>query len=581
MGSVWCAQDGVLERRVAIKLLGEALLGDPTAVRRFMREARAAARLSEHANVVTIFDVGTHAGRPYIVMEHLAGGTVANATALEAYSHPEALRWIAQAGAALDYAHGRGVVHRDVKPANMLLGTDRMLHLADFGIASLGTEQTLSGTGDLFGTAAYLAPEQAVGHSATAATDRYALAVVAFELITGGRPFQGDSFAAQARAHIEDPPPRASDRAEGLSRSVDAVLRRGMAKAPQERWPTAQSFADALAGALNGEPARGLHALPRPSFAVPRPSFAVRRPSFAVRLPSAGTRVRAAVRPRPTDDGHTGDRHAGEPPLVIFDSVASAGARRFRAPAAAVLTLALVALIAGVLVGTSSGGSSPARARLGASAVKLPATTHRSKPIRTPVTRTRPQYSATLAANLEAHGHTLMLDGAYTQALPVLRHAVAMAPPSTVTYAYALFDLGRTLQLSGDPTAAIPILEQRLQIPNQPAVVEQELLVAKAAAAAQDSGQGAATTTTPGATTTTQAPNTPSTTGTATSATTTTSSATGGAALGTGHDRGAPGHDRRVGVRPGHGNGSRGTGHQRRQRSAAPSTSDWLFTYLD
>jgi tRNA A-37 threonylcarbamoyl transferase component Bud32 len=559
MGSVWCAEDAALQRRVAVKLLSESLIDDHSAVRRFTREARAAARLSGHANVVTIYDVGSCAGRPYIVMEHLAGGTVADALRLDAYSRAEALRWIAQVAAALDYAHGRGVVHRDVKPANMLLGVDRVLRLADFGIASLGTDQTLSRTGELFGTAAYLAPEQAVGEPASTASDRYALAVAAFELLTGTRPFDGDSFTAQARAHIEDPPPRASVRAEDLPPAVDAVLQRGMAKAPEERWPTAQSFAEALRGAISGERTGGFVALPRPSLPRPRP------------------RVRA-------------ERPSAEPPLVIFDSVASAGTRRLRAPVAAVLALALVALIGGILVGTGSGGaggSRDARATVGASTLK-PAASPKSKPA-AQAARSTASHSATtagatpvhdsltLATELEARGHTLMLDGAYTQALPVLRQAVAAAPRSTLTYAYALYDLGRTLRLAGHPAQAIPILEQRLQIPNQPAAVEQELVLAKAAAAAQGSGSatGQGTTTTP----TSSAPSTtgPTTTTPSTPTAPTPPAPSGGAGLGGAAPQSGPTGGSAIGPGHLHGHGH-GHGHGRFRGDAL---SSWIASYPD
>jgi serine/threonine-protein kinase len=521
MGTVWCAADVALGRSVAIKLLAEAFIGDPSAARRFMREARAAARLSGHPNVVTIYDVGTCADRPYIVMEHLAGGTVADALRLGAFARPEALRWLDEAGAALDYAHGRGVVHRDVKPANMLLGTDRVLRLGDFGIASIGTDQTLSGSGELFGTAAYISPEQALGQQATAASDRYSLAVAAFELLTGTRPFDGDHFTAQARAHVEDRPPRASDRAEGLSRAVDSVLVRGMAKAPEDRWPTAQSFALALRGAVQGERTRHGPVLSLPAFGPrPRRAGGARRPA-----PSPLRPVEAPVE---------------DPPLVIFDSIASAGVGRYRPALGAVAALALVAAIAGGAVGADGGGSpSTHSSALNAGTVRLKPATARRTAARTRTTRKRrpapprvkstttaPPRSATLAATLEARGHTLMTDGQYSAALPVLRQAVATAPPTTLTYAYALYDLGRTLQLAGDPTAAIPILEARLKIPNQPAVVYQELVVAKAAAAAQKSGQGTtptgstATTTTPTTTTPTTATQTTPTTPTAPTTTT-------------------------------------------------------------
>ena len=141
------------------------------------------------------------------------GGTVADRLrAGEQMPHDVALRWLEDAGSALDAAHEAGIVHRDVKPANMLLDDKGRLALADFGIARLGLEDQITQTGQVLGTAAYIAPEQAMGEPSTAASDRYALAVVAFELLTGTKPFSAENFAAQARAHVEDEPPRASER---------------------------------------------------------------------------------------------------------------------------------------------------------------------------------------------------------------------------------------------------------------------------------------------------------------------------------------------------------------------------------
>src|SRR5579875_1076959 len=274
MASVWCAEDLVLSRNVAVKVLSERFAHDHVAVLRFKREARAAARVSNHPHVVTVYDVGEleplrgadatrDAAGAFIVMEFLAGGTVADAIRYDSVRRQEAMRWLAEAASALDHAHARGIVHRDIKPANFLLDRARTLHVADFGIAHLSTEETITTSDQLFGTAAYLSPEQALGREATGASDRYALAVAAFELLAGQRPFSAEHFSAQARQHIEDPPPRISARDRTLPPALDEVLARGMAKVPEERFQSATELVDALETALaGGVLIRG--AVPRP-----------------------------------------------------------------------------------------------------------------------------------------------------------------------------------------------------------------------------------------------------------------------------------------------------------------------------
>ena len=483
MASVWCAEDRVLGRRVAIKLLAERFAHDQTAVRRFKREARTAARLSGHPNVVTIYDVGESTTpdpdappRAFIVMEFLAGGTVADAQRCGAVTQTEAIWWLHEVASALDYAHGRGVLHRDIKPANVLLDDNRSVHVADFGIAQLATEDTLTADGELLGTAAYLAPERVMGRPATEASDRYSLAVMAFELLVGERPFTDQRFAVQARQHVDAPPPPPSERNPRLPRALDAVLARGMAKRPEDRFPTAHAFAEAVGAAL---------AQPDTSATTATAVLAAARGASA---PSTRT---AKPRPRP--------RRAA-PELAP----ANRRPRERRAPRRAIAVAALAAAAAGVaLAAGATHTPSPNTAGSTAHAqrtVKHTATrpaAHKPKPKSTQQTQT--QASGTPAAatttpptadTLEAQGHALMDAGKYTSAIPVLRKAVTEAPPSTLTYAYALFDLGRSLRLSGDPRAAVPVLYKRLQIPNQTDVVRQELQLALRALGQQAQKQG-------------------------------------------------------------------------------------------
>ncbi len=536
MASVWCAEDRVLGRRVAIKLLSERFAGDDEAGRRFEREARTAARLSGHRNVITIYDVGEPRGadgggssQAFIVMEYLAGGTVADAMRLGAISPADATRWVRETAAALDYAHGHGVLHRDIKPANLLLDRDRVVHVADFGIAQLTTDDTLALEGKLLGTAAYLAPERARGKATTDASDRYSLAVVAFELLTGQRPFSAERFAAQARQHIDVPAPLASQRNPVLPAAVDDVLARGMAKRPDERWPTSQEFADALEAALvqpagrAAAQARATRALrPIPARSVARTGPSRRRPTLsaagAAAMAGADAPPPAQVAPpaaRASDDPPAEvtpppSLEAAEPPAGPPPDPPGEPVRRRRTPprALALAALAAAAVGVGLAAGVGQHGSSdhntsslqakrPAHAdqpAKHAAAKPRPARPHpkpkpkpKPKPASTTTaTATQPEHQVTAtsvsqttppptAETLDARGHELMLSGAYTEAIPVLRQALAAASPSSLTYAYALYDLGRSLRLAGDPKAAVSVLYQRLKIPNQTETVRLEL----------------------------------------------------------------------------------------------------------
>jgi hypothetical protein len=243
MGEVYRATDTVLGRTVAVKLLSEQFSSDETVRERFTREGLAAARLSSEPGIVMIFDVGENGGRPFLVMEYLPGGSLQELLAREgAQPPPRVLRWLDEASEALDRAHARGVVHRDIKPANLLLDGDDHVHVADFGVASAAGLASLTATGTVIGTAGYLSPEQAQGSAATPASDRYSLAIVAWELLAGARPFESATAAAEAMAHVSSPVPALPN----APTHVDGVFARALAKAPAVRFRSCREFAAAL-----------------------------------------------------------------------------------------------------------------------------------------------------------------------------------------------------------------------------------------------------------------------------------------------------------------------------------------------
>src|SRR6266567_9216379 len=237
MGDIYRATDSVLGRVVAIKILADRYARDESVRERFTREALSAARLSGEPKTVTIYDVGEHDERPFIVMEYLGGGSLDDVLRSGGAQSPERVfTWLEEAARALDTAHREGIVHRDVKPANLMLDGEGHVHVADFGIASSAGMDSLTMTGTVLGTAGYLSPEQAQGERATPASDRYALAVVAFELLSGRRPFESESITAEAVAHVNAAVPSIASVSRGLPEELDAVFRQALAKNPAERF---------------------------------------------------------------------------------------------------------------------------------------------------------------------------------------------------------------------------------------------------------------------------------------------------------------------------------------------------------
>jgi serine/threonine-protein kinase len=253
MSEVWKADDTTLHRTVAVKVILAPIAEDPTYQERFLREARLVAGL-DHPNVLPVYDFGTASVDgsevSYLVMPLVPGGSLkSHITGPMPFGI--AVAWLAAVGSALDHAHARGILHRDVKPANVLVDSQGRPLLADFGLArSSETVSGLTQTGTVLGTPLYMAPEQAQGVSLDARADQYALGVIAFEVLTGVVPFRADSPLAVLHQHVVQPPPPASTLVSGFPPGADAVLAKALAKKPDDRYPDCGSFIAALASAL-------------------------------------------------------------------------------------------------------------------------------------------------------------------------------------------------------------------------------------------------------------------------------------------------------------------------------------------
>jgi predicted Ser/Thr protein kinase len=426
MGEVFRAEDSDLARIVAIKVLAEHLAGDVAIRARFTREALAAARLSNAPSTVTIYDVGEHDGRPYIVMEYLPGGSLADRIAREgAQPLGRTLEWLRQAAAALDAAHASGVVHRDVKPANLLLDQGDRVYVADFGVASAAGLSSFTEAGTVVGTAGYLSPEQARGERATPASDLYALAVVAFELLTGTRPFERASSTAEALAHVSDPIPPASQHNPELPPQLDDVLAQALAKDPQYRFTTATDFVNALRDAVD------------------------------------------------EDAGHTA--------IAALTPVAPARARRRSLPLvlAALGALLLAGVVAAALVArdddpTAAPGPKTIRETITregqtiteTTTIETQPTTAATTPATTATTATTaPETPDASPSELNDQGFALMQQGNYEAALPLLERAVAgLSGSGELAEAYASYNLAYTRMAQGSCDGVFELLDRSQQV---------------------------------------------------------------------------------------------------------------------
>ena len=433
MASVVLCDDERLGRSVAVKRLHAHSPGEME--QRFAREARLGASLN-HPSLVAIYDTAVDDEGVLIVMEYVEGESLSQALKRGPLEPRRVGRMASELGDALDHAHSHGVVHRDVKPGNVLLRDDGATKLADLGIATAADQTRITRTGIVLGTAAYMAPEQLDGAEAGAPADIYALAAVCFEALAGRRARTGQTPMELAGAIATQPPPDLRDHVQEAPAAAADVLRRGLARDPLER--------PASAGELGSELRRALERPAEPTVAT-RP---IRRP--------------AAVPPPRT-------RRGPWPAIALVSALL----------AVAAATVALLAAGGG----DDDGGSAP---RAGADTSEQQAEQPQADPPEE--TEPAPEEPAPAPAasgpDLNAQGFELMQQGRFDEAVPILQQAVATWPEDSrdIEYAYALFNLGKSLTEAGNPAAAIPYLEKRLTFDDQQKTVAKELRRAQKAA---------------------------------------------------------------------------------------------------
>jgi eukaryotic-like serine/threonine-protein kinase len=421
MASVWLADDKVLERPVAIKVLSDTIASDPEFLARFRREARVAAGLS-HPNLIGVYDYAEADERPYLVMEYVAGENLAERTSRDVAIDCEQLA--RELLGALDHIHAAGIVHRDVKPQNVLIAADGSAKLIDFGIALPQDATALTRTGHLLGTARFIAPEVMSGAPATERSDLYSCGIVLREC-HGGDP--------GGRLHplierLTSPDPR---RRPASARAAAAELDRGTA--------------------IRDQPTERFDPIPRPPTEPfqppPPPRSRGRRTGALAAVVAAAVAVGGLAF---LTLGNEGEESPGDRPAAESGSAGGAGAGETADPGQAADSE------------TTDAGEPEASA-----AVPEPAGD-----------------DLALGSSLNRQGFELIQAGNYEEAVPVLEEAVRTFPPGTTAldYAYALFNLGNALRLSGRPEEAIPVLERRLEIPNQTETVRQELTAAESEA---------------------------------------------------------------------------------------------------
>lgn len=350
MGVVYEATQLSLNRTVALKLLSPDLGNDPSFVKRFRREGRLQALL-DHPHIVTVHEAGESEHGLFIAMRFVRGRTLKDMIVARELDAGRSFRILEDIAEALDAAHDQGLIHRDIKPQNILVGSRDHAYLADFGLTQAVGETNITATGQFVGTFDYISPEQVQGERATSASDIYSFAAVVFECLTGVVPYPREGKAAVLYAHMQMPPPRVSEQRPELPEQLDAVIARGMAKDPAARYTRASEMV--------GDASRSFDRKTRAAFAVPAP----------VESP-AEVGVRDAEERVPTDEAHTMPGLSGGPETRLAPLPATTGLTRrasVEPPAehrrglprgvAAALAALLLAAALGVGYGTAGGDS--------------------------------------------------------------------------------------------------------------------------------------------------------------------------------------------------------------------------------
>ncbi|HEY3019011.1 MAG TPA: protein kinase [Solirubrobacteraceae bacterium] len=357
MSTVHLAMDLRLQRNVAVKLLAEHLADDPTFVSRFQREALAAARLV-HPNIVQVFDSGLDpdSGQHFIVMEYVAGPSMAEL--LRDRGHlgiDETVAVVVQACHGLDYAHRHGVVHRDVKPGNLLRAPEGPVKLADFGIAKAAEQSSITQVGSVLGTAAYLAPEQSRGEGATPRSDLYSLGVVTYQLLTGRLPYDASSLSELVLQQQQGPPPALHELNPDVPPTLAAAVGVALSIHPRGRYETAKAMGDALDAA-----ARGV-APPTSLLAGETSEWDTAATSV---LPSSGTDATRAVRRTASVEPRQPVAERRRPTAAPARPAPAPAARRRGLRRLATLLLILLLIGAGVGIAVASSLSGEQKVRL-------------------------------------------------------------------------------------------------------------------------------------------------------------------------------------------------------------------------